>query len=82
MQKLFGEEKIKILERQGKLGLGTVYMDGCKLCHRWICFYNGRDFSHHPKFLIDFINKQKEAGDDIITGTRYNLSGGVYGWNP
>ena len=34
MQKLFGEEKIKILERQGKLGLGTVYMDGCKLCRR------------------------------------------------
>ena len=26
MQKLFGEEKIKILERPGKLGLETAYM--------------------------------------------------------
>ena len=45
-------------------------------------FCGGRDFSRRPKFLMDFINELKEAGDDIITGTRYNLSGGVYGWNP
>ena len=32
MQKLYGEAKIKVLERPGKLGLGTAYMDGCKLC--------------------------------------------------
>ena len=32
MQKLYGNEKIKILERPGKLGLGTAYMDGCNLC--------------------------------------------------
>ena len=34
------------------------------------------------KKLIDFINKQKETNADIVTGTRYNLGGGVYGWNP
>ena len=82
MQKLYGIEKIKILERPGKLGLGTAYMDGCKLCTGDFIFIMDADFSHHPKFLIDFIKKQKETNADIVTGTRYNLGGGVYGWNP
>ena len=82
MEKLYGKEKIKILERPGKLGLGTAYMDGCKLCTGDFIFIMDADFSHHPKFLIDFIKKQKETNSDIVTGTRYNLGGGVYGWNP
>ena len=82
MEKLYGTEKIKILERPGKLGLGTAYMDGCKLCTGDFIFIMDADFSHHPKFLIDFIKKQKETNADIVTGTRYNLGGGVYGWNP
>lgn len=82
MQKLFGEHKIKILQRPGKLGLGTAYVDGSKLCTGEFIFIMDADFSHHPKFLIDFINKQKETNADIVTGTRYNLGGGVYGWNP
>ena len=82
MQKLFGENKIKILTRAGKLGLGTAYLDGCKLCTGDFIFIMDADFSHHPKFLIDFINKQKETNVDIVTGTRYNYGGGVYGWNP
>ena len=82
MQKLYGISKIKILERPGKLGLGTAYMDGCKLCTGDFIFIMDADFSHHPKFLIDFIKKQKETNADIVTGTRYNLGGGVYGWNP
>ena len=82
MQKLYGKEKIKILERPGKLGLGTAYMDGFKLCTGNFIFIMDADFSHHPKFLIDFIKKQKETNADIVTGTRYNLGGGVYGWSP
>ena len=82
MQKLFGEEKIKVLKRAGKLGLGTAYIDGSKLCTGDFIFIMDADFSHHPKFLIDFINKQKATNADIVTGTRYDHGGGVYGWNP
>ena len=43
------------------------------------------DFSHHPKFIPEFIKIQKETGADIVTGTRYRskngLIGGVYGWD-
>lgn len=82
MQKLFGEKKIKILQRAGKLGLGTAYIEGSKLCTGDFIFIMDADFSHHPKFLIDYIKKQRETNADIVTGTRYDLGGGVYGWSP
>ena len=40
------------------------------------------DFSHHPKFITEDMIPLQESGDyDIITGTRYAASGGVYGWD-
>ena len=43
------------------------------------------DFSHHPKFIPEFVRVQKETGCDIVTGTRYRSNskfiGGVYGWD-
>ncbi|TWW56199.1 Dolichol-phosphate mannosyltransferase subunit 1 [Takifugu flavidus] len=34
-----------------------------------------------PKFMPDFIKKQKEGNYDLVSGTRYRGSGGVYGWD-
>ena len=31
--------------------------------------------------MLKFIQKQKETQADIVTGTRYNKGGGVYGWD-
>jgi dolichol-phosphate mannosyltransferase len=39
------------------------------------------DLSHHPKYIPQFIKKQLETNCDIVTGTRYKPTGGVYGWN-
>lgn len=39
------------------------------------------DFSHHPKFIAQMIDKQKAGDYDIVTGTRYTGYGGVYGWD-
>ena len=39
------------------------------------------DFSHHPKFIAQMIDKQKAGDYDIVTGTRYTGDGGVYGWD-
>ena len=39
------------------------------------------DMSHHPKFIKDMIAKQKSNNYDIVSGTRYDLGGGVYGWD-
>merc|ERR1712193_152492 len=39
------------------------------------------DFSHHPKFIPDFIKLQHEKQLDLVTGTRYVEGGGVFGWD-
>lgn len=80
MIEYLGKEKVKLLRRPGKLGLGTAYIDGYKKCTGDFIFLMDADFSHHPKFLIDYINKQKSTGAEVVTGSRYISSGGVYGW--
>jgi len=39
------------------------------------------DLSHHPKFIPKFIKKQKDTNADIVSGTRYQVGGGVFGWD-
>ena len=46
-QRVFGEEKIQILKRAGKLGLGSAYMDGLNLIRGDFIFLMDADLSHH-----------------------------------
>jgi dolichol-phosphate mannosyltransferase len=39
------------------------------------------DLSHHPKFIVQMIDKQRAHNTDIVTGTRYAQGGGVAGWD-
>lgn len=34
-----------------------------------------------PKFIPKFIELQKKNDLDLVSGTRYNDGGGVYGWD-
>jgi len=57
MQKFYGNEKIKLLARNGKLGLGSAYIDGSKLCKGDFIIIMDADFSHHVSNLFGyFIN--------------------------
>lgn len=38
-------------------------------------------YSMQPKFIKEFIGKQKEKDYDLVSGTRYSGNGGVYGWD-
>jgi dolichol-phosphate mannosyltransferase len=70
-----------VLKRAGKLGLGSAYRDGLKCCKgNWVILMDA-DFSHHPKFIPEFIKKQKATNADIVTGSRYISGGGVHGWD-
>ncbi len=55
LQRIFGERKIIIKSRPGKLGLGSAYIDGLTLCRGNFIFLMDADMSHHPKYMIDFI---------------------------
>jgi len=77
----YGASKIKLFPRAGKLGLGTAYMHGLQFATGNFVIIMDADFSHHPKFIPQFIRLQKEKNYDIVTGTRYSGDGGVYGWD-
>ena len=81
LQEVYGPNKIVVLSRPGKLGLGSAYIDGLKLCSGGYIFLMDADMSHHPKHIPSFISKQRERDYDIVTGTRYSQGGGVAGWD-
>lgn len=80
LQKIFKEEKLLLLQRSGKLGLGTAYKEALKLVSGNFVILMDADLSHHPKYIYEFIKRQKETNCDIVTGSRYNEQGGVCGW--
>lgn len=44
-------------------------------------FVNSSFLLFQPKFIPDFIELQKKHDYDIVSGTRYRGSGGVFGWD-
>ena len=80
-RELKNKYNIKILEREGKMGLGSAYMDGFKLATGDFLIIMDADLSHHPKYIPKMIKKMSETNADIVLGSRYINGGGIYGWN-
>lgn len=82
LQKEF-PEKLFILERQGKLGLGTAYITGFKwaLAHSYnYIFEMDADFSHNPDDLVRLYKACAEEGNDMAIGSRYVSGVNVVNW--
>jgi dolichol-phosphate mannosyltransferase len=75
------DERVNVMHRAGKLGLGTAYIAGFKWAlerdYEYI-FEMDADFSHQPKYLADFMDAAKRS--DVVLGTRYVKGGGTEGW--
>ena len=91
LRDIFGSDRVKIVSRKGKLGLGTAYVAGLKASSGDRIVLMDADLSHHPKFILEMI-RVMEAGEgvggrggrkkfDIVSGTRYRKGGGVAGWD-
>jgi glycosyltransferase involved in cell wall biosynthesis len=65
---IFGEDRIRLLHRAGKLGLGSAYTDGLKLAKGNYVILMDADLSHHPKFIPAMIKKMEEEKLDIVSG--------------
>lgn len=84
VKKLMGEypENVFILERSGKLGLGTAYIAGFKWCLKngYTYIYEmDADFSHNPLDLINLHNACIN-GADVAVGSRYKTGINVVNW--
>lgn len=75
--------RIEVMHRQGKLGLATAYLAGFQYGvskgYDYL-FEMDADFSHHPRYLPQFIAAMKMRGADVVLGSRYVDGGGVTDW--
>jgi dolichol-phosphate mannosyltransferase len=81
IQKSYGKQHVTIVSRKGKLGLGTAYIAGLKAAKGDRIILMDADLSHHPKFIPTMVQVMDSTKVEIVTGTRYALGGGVYGWD-
>jgi|TARA_B110000467_G_scaffold137256_1_gene135243 dolichol-phosphate mannosyltransferase len=76
-------ERIFLLEREGKLGLGAAYIAGFKWALERsyeIIFEMDCDFSHDPNDLVRLRVPCAEGGAGVTVGSRYVKGGGVVNW--
>ncbi|MCM1520357.1 MAG: polyprenol monophosphomannose synthase [Lachnoclostridium sp.] len=76
--------RVFLLERTGKLGLGTAYIEGFKWAlarpqYQYI-FEMDADFSHNPEDLINLRNECVLRGADMAIGSRYVTGVNVVNW--
>jgi dolichol-phosphate mannosyltransferase len=82
LQKEF-EGSLHLLERSGKLGLGTAYIAGFNwgLDRDYEYFFEmDADFSHPPKDLVRLRSACHKGMADVAIGSRYTKGGGVKNW--
>ncbi len=76
-------ERLHIIERKGKLGLGTAYITGFKWAienkYDYI-FEMDADFSHNPDDLLKLHKACSEEGGDVAVGSRYVSGVNVVNW--
>ncbi len=77
------EPRLHILERKGKLGLGTAYIAGFKYGiengYKYIIEMDA-DFSHPPTSLPDLYSACDNDGFDVAVGSRYINGVNVVNW--
>lgn len=70
--------QISVLHREGKLGLGTAYIQGFKICldrGAEAIVQMDADFSHDPKQVIPLLAHLEE--NDLVLGSRYVQGGSL-----
>lgn len=77
------KDRLHLIERQGKLGLGTAYITGFKYAiesgYEYI-FEMDADFSHNPEDLIKLYAACADDGFDMAIGSRYVSGINVVNW--
>ena len=76
-----GQPRLHLVEREGKLGLGTAYVAGFRfaLARGYdFVFEMDADFSHNPREIPRFLERIREH--DLVIGSRYASGVRVLNW--
>lgn len=76
-------DRLHLLERKEKNGLGTAYIAGFKWClernYKYI-FEMDADFSHNPEDLVRLLDACEKDGAGLSVGSRYITGVNVVNW--
>jgi dolichol-phosphate mannosyltransferase len=74
-------ERVHVIHREGKLGLGSAYLRGFRFAidRKYdLVFEMDADFSHDPGYLPSFLEKAETC--DVVLGSRYVQGVNVINW--
>jgi dolichol-phosphate mannosyltransferase len=81
--KMMFPERIHLLQRTGKLGLGTAYIEGftyaLEMDYEYVCEMDA-DFSHSPGDVPRLIKEVRQGNADIAIGSRYCEGISIINW--
>lgn len=76
-------DRIHLIEREGKQGLGTAYLEGFRFAlenrYEVICEMDA-DFSHNPEDLPELIDPVLNGESDVAIGSRYCKGISIVNW--
>jgi dolichol-phosphate mannosyltransferase len=77
------QDRVALIERPGKLGLGTAYVKGFEYAldkkYQYICEMDA-DFSHDPEDADRLINEVRSGNADVAIGSRYKNGISIINW--
>ena len=77
------ENRVYLIEREGKLGLGTAYVAGFKYAiehqYEYLCEMDA-DFSHSPEDIPKLIKEVRDGNADLVIGSRYSNGISIINW--
>lgn len=70
---------VRVLQRPGKLGLGSAVLEGARAASgRWVVVMDA-DLSHPPEVVPELVDALR-SGAELAVGSRYVPGGGVRDW--
>lgn len=76
-------DRLFLIERTGKMGLGTAYVTGFKYAlshdYTYVCEMDA-DFSHDPKDIPRLLEKVQQGEADVAVGSRYANGISIINW--
>lgn len=76
-------DRLHLIKREGKLGLGTAYVRGFEFAldhgYTYICEMDA-DFSHNPEDLPLLVEEVRQERADLAIGSRYSNGISIVNW--
>jgi dolichol-phosphate mannosyltransferase len=79
-EKLGDEFHVRVLRRDGRLGLATAVVDGWKLAKGDMLGVIDADLQHPPEILVALANALRQSNADLAVASRYIAGGGISDW--